>query len=171
MCDEKKAFDPNVTGWLGWAYLIATLLNYFIFFIGSGMLAFLGDHSVYTVCALGWAMGGVEEASVWFSILKICGYLAMGLFFSVIPVCVAAIWKKKELPLLIFDMANMVDVAILAADVIVYNGFTSDALSGATFFVIHILGNAGFFVLLLRQYRAKRIHLRETAGQCGLPEQ
>lgn len=25
VCDEKKAFDPDVTRWLGWAYLIATM--------------------------------------------------------------------------------------------------------------------------------------------------
>ena len=164
--EEGKAFDPNATKWFGWAWLTATLVYDFLFFFGDITAAalFVGDHSLYTIAACGWALEGAEEASVWVSVLMVCSFLSLGMLLSVIPICVAAIWKRKELPLLIFTAANMINEAILTAYVIDYNDFASDAISFASLFVVHILCNAAFSVLLLRQYRAKRAHLRQAAA-------
>lgn len=164
MSDSQKGYDSNRTKCCGWVFLGCTLFFDIMLIVGHPVTMHLlpGDHSLFNFIAICWDFDEISRISVWYGILRIAGYLSLAALVLKIPVCVAAIWKAKELPLLLLLAASTFSSGVLVCHAVALNGFPNWIQGDVIMIVFHIIGNAVLFVVLLRQMMAKN---REKRGK------
>ena len=155
---SKKLYDPWKTKCCGWVFLVCTMFFDLMLILGAPVTLHLlpGDHSLFNLGGLGFASDSLSKTSAWYVLHGIAGYLSFASILLKIPVCVAAIWKNKELPLLLLIVAATFSSGVLECYAVARNGFPSWIQGDVAMMAFHIIGNAVLFVILLRQMLLKK---------------